>query len=270
MTTTIDDNTTSVERFNVPTHPTEETAGQTLERVLAERGCTPVQTGSPIGNRILVRINGELQQFTTTQSGLGNALGAKHGLVNPAMACTPTATGVDEAQSRLVVVIADPEDIHRDNRPDTVNVVLVSFDGDWSPWPSEQPTSAMDWVELREFLQIRVAQTIERGEKLLVGPLDWPDGDRPSVSVSADYSDDFDSGSAFYLDAWQGSTAPDDPEQGDELDDEDSVPVAQFQRRFLPAVADAICDQIKTWNLSPLNVGTISWPHRRHFVAIPA
>lgn len=229
--------------------------------ILIDRGYCAVEVNScPIDGHVAVQHNDAWHLWRSFEPDLlVNALGCKDGLVDPAVAWVETMTALNADSTQLVVAFADLEG-HSLSRPTNVDLISVEVAGELVDFDVDRPAADSEWEQLHSFLTVQLAHCVQRGERLNIGPIQWDHGERPMVRSCAEPGDYIDSGHGFYIDVWP-ETSDDDP-----VDDE---PIAPYRRSSLTHVVDAICDVIKSWDISPLNVTTPTTPYLRGTFLIP-
>jgi len=216
-----------------------------------------VRTGCPIDDTIAVRTGDDVSLWRTGHRDvLVNALGAKAGLVDPAVAWAPTVVGLTDDRRRLVVAFADLEGHRLYTEPETFDAVIVQIPGQLTPidtttaWPTIMAAGPSQWSQLQSFLATQVGFAVRRGEFLDARPL-LPNGSDPFVvTASAEPGDHLEHGHGFYVWDWN-------------RDDNDDEPIAPYRQSSLEVAAAAMCDFISTWNMPPIAVTTDTTHERR-------
>ena len=253
----VDPCVTDLSRINVEVGH-DESFVEAIEREYIERGYTAVDVGCPIDGQVAVRYDGNMATWVTDHHHrLFDALGAKTLVVDESVAWIPHVTMLNADRDRLVVAIPDVNAIDIVDRPSDVDAVIVAIPGRLVGFDPDQPATPAQWVQLGEFLTVLFCHAVQRGEHLFVGPLLWERADRPSVTASAVPGDEIDLGYGFYVDS----------ETDDDWDE--VAPIAAYRRSALPVVGEELCDAIKSWGVSPINIGHLTVTDHRRLCRIP-
>jgi hypothetical protein len=221
-------------------------ADMAIRELLTDRGHSIVGTGCPIDGHIAMLHDNEWRLWRCDQPELlTNALGAKDGLVDPTVALATTVEALNAERTHLVIAVPNfegPGSVHES--PTNVEVISIKIAGELVDFVDDRPAGRHQWAQLHEFLAVQVALAVERDERLYVSPIQYEEGEYPSVRAWAEPGEYIDDGDGFYVETL--------PYSGEDCHCD--APIAPYRRSSLTQVSDAMCDVIKSWDVSPLNL----------------
>lgn len=225
-----------------------------VEQHLEYLGCAVVEVGCPIDDLIAIWYDSAWHTWRSREPmRLINALGPKLGIVDPASAWVPTVKALSPDRSRLIVAVPVIEAHSPHSWPSTpAEVNYVDIDGaELGDFDPDQHLSNAQWEQLDDFIMMQLDHATQREEILNICPIHYRASNPPAICACSEPGVETEPGHGYFLEM---SPTTDDPTRCE---------LTGFRHGELDRIGSEICDVIKSWNISPLNVQTSSLSHLR-------